>query len=360
MLWMRNVVYLAFGAFVLGLATWDAVAMAQEVAKQADKGPTLEELNASYIRQLRELDRRRIADLVALASRTSGPEADAAYATLFHLAIAGGFCPEAEPAAEHCLAAKSGGREPRTLANLVRVLARTEQGAHGQALAVVKGLFEAQGHAENAVNGDMALAVGEAYLQRLIREGRYDLAKEVCECACDQDDAPASLKEHFEARMDRLKLLGKDAPPISGVDVDGKAISLAGLKGKVVLVDFWATWCPPCVAEIPSLNALADRFHDRGFEVLGVNVDAMHEDVKDTKTALTAVRRFLVSQNITWSNLLSRTGADDLTKAYGVEDIPASFLIGRDGKVIALELSGNGLERSVSQALGSGSAGAGK
>ena len=308
MLSIRNVVYLAFCASVLGLVTWDAVAMAQGVAKQAGKGPTLEELNASYIRQLRELDRRRITDLVALTSRTNGPEADAAYATLFHLAIAGGFCSEAESAAERCLAAKGVGREPRTLATLVRVLAKADKGDHGQALAAVKGLFEAQGRADKEVNGDTALAVGEAYLQRLIRDGRYDLAQELCECACDEDDAPAALKEHFEARMDRLKLMGKDAPPISGADVDGKAVSLAGLKGKVVLVNFWATWCPPCVAEIPRLNALAEKFHDRGFEVMGINVDAMHEDVKDTKTAVTAVRRFLVSQNIPWTNLINRTG----------------------------------------------------
>jgi len=170
MLSSRNVVYLAFCASVLGLVPWDAVAMAQEVAKQAGKGPTLEELNASYNRQLRELDRRRIADLVALASRTDGRDADAAYATLFHLAIAGGFCSEAESAAERCLAAKGVGREPRTLATLVRVLAKAEKGDHGQALAVVKGLFEAQGRDEKAVNGNMALAVGEAYLQRLIRD----------------------------------------------------------------------------------------------------------------------------------------------------------------------------------------------
>jgi thiol-disulfide isomerase/thioredoxin len=357
MLWIRNVMYLLFCASVLGLVTWDAVAMAQGVAKQEGKGPTLEELNASYIRQLRELDRCRITDLVALTSRTNGPEADAACATLFHLAIAGGFCSEAESAAERCLAAKGVGREPRTLATLVRVLAKVEKGNHSQALTAVKGLFEAQGRDEKAVNGDMALAVGEAYLQRLIRDGRYDLARELCECACDEDDAPASLKEHFETRMERLRLLGKDAPPISGADVDGKAVSLSGLKGKVVMINFWATWCPPCVAEIPRLNALAEKFHDRGFEVLGINVDAMHQDVKDTKTALTAVRRFLVSENITWTNLLNRTGADDFTKAYGVEDIPANFLIGRDGKVIALELSGDGLERSVSQALGSGGAG---
>jgi len=360
MLWIRNAVYLALCPCVLGLVTWDAVAMAQEVAKQTGEGPTLDELNASYIRQLRELDRRRISDLVALTSRTNGPEADAAYATLFHLAIAGGFCSDAESAAERCLAAKGVGREPRTLATLVRVLAKAEKGDHGRGLAAIKGLFGKQGREDTGGNGDTALAVGEAYLQRLIHDGRYDLAQELCECACDEDDAPASLKEHFEARMNRLKLLGKQAPPITGADVDGKAVSLTGLRGKVVLIHFWATWCPPCVAEIPRLNALAEKFHDRGFEVMGINVDAMHEDVKDTKTAVTAVRRFLVSQNVAWTNLLNQTGADDHTKAYGVEDIPANFLIGRDGKVIALELSGDGLERSVSQALGSGAGGAGK
>ena len=84
---------------------------------------------------------------------------------------------------------------------------------------------------------------------------------------------------------------------------------------------------------------------------MGINVDAMHEDVKDPKTAVTAVRRFLVSENVAWTNVLNRTGANDLTTAYGVEDIPANFLIGRDGKIIALELSGDGLYRSVSQAL---------
>ena len=52
-------------------------------------------------------------------------------------------------------------------------------------------------------------------------------------------------------------------------------MSLADYKGKVVLVDFWATWCPPCVASIPALSALAQKYHDRGFSILGVNVDAM-------------------------------------------------------------------------------------
>ena len=77
------------------------------------------------------------------------------------------------------------------------------------------------------------------------------------------------VKSHFGARMARLNLVGKLAPPIAGPDVDGRPVSLADYKGKVVLVDFWATWCPPCVASIPALNTLAQKYHDQGFVIVG-------------------------------------------------------------------------------------------
>ena len=130
-----------------------------------------------------------------------------------------------------------------------------------------------------------ALAVGEALLQRLIHDGRYDIARKLCDVACEEE-APAAVKDHFEDRMARIDLVGKPAPPIAGTDVDGKPVSLAELKGKVVLIDFWASWCPPCVAAIPTLKALSQKYQDRGFVILGVNVDAMHEDVKEPDAAL--------------------------------------------------------------------------
>ncbi len=77
----------------------------------------------------------------------------------------------------------------------------------------------------------------------------------------------------------------------------------------------------------------------------------MHEDVKEMKKVLPTVRRFLVGHRIGWTNVLNSEGAADFAAAYGVEEIPANFLIGRDGKVIAVEQSGEALEKAVAEAL---------
>ena len=326
--------------------------------QEPERFKTLAALNESYHKQVRALESRRIADLADLAAKSSGPEANAAYQELFALAIARDLCIEAQPAASRYLASASSGRELHELAGLVQMLARADKNEHDQALADWKALFHTTGSAEpsSARSGaETALAVGEAYLQRLIRDGRYDLARKVCDLACEER-SPVILKEHFEDRMDRLQRLGKPAPPIVGNDIDGHPVSLADLKGKVVLVDFWATWCPPCVASIPSRNALAEKYRDRGFVILGVNVDPMHEDIKETKAASQVVRRFLVQHRVTWPSLLNGQGKGNFASAYGVEEIPANFLIDREGKIIAVEQNGANLERAVIAAL-NGSAG---
>jgi thiol-disulfide isomerase/thioredoxin len=337
-------------------------AAAQERATDRPSGrfAALDALEVSYRRQLHDLECRRMADLAALAEKAPGPEAAAAYRQLFGLAITRDLCREAQAAAGRCLASSSTSRDVRALAALVQVLARAEKGEHDQALDDWRALLRpSTGGKDAALDADLTLAVGEALLQRLIRDGRYDVARTVCRLACEEG-APSVLKDHFGDRMARLNLLGKPAPPIVATDVDSKAVSLADLKGRVVLVDFWATWCPPCVASIPALNELARKHHDRGFVILGVNVDAMHEDVKEMKVVMAAVRRFLVKHRAAWTNVLNGQGAADFAAAYGVEEIPANFLIGRDGKVVAVEQSGDALERAVVAALGDAPGGGAK
>ncbi|MHB1557537.1 MAG: TlpA family protein disulfide reductase [Isosphaeraceae bacterium] len=352
---IRVSLILAVGIYMLSLEI-AGPAGAQEAtpagAQASGRFATLDELDASYRRQRHELECRRIADLAALAGKVRGAESDAAYRQLFGLAITQGLCREAEAAATRCLATDSAGRDVRALAALVRVLARVDRGEHDQVLSDWKGLIQQSVRGPEAdLDVDLTLAVGESLLQRLIRDGRYEVARKVCRLACEPG-APPLIRGHFEGRFARLDRLGKPAPAIVATDVDGKPVSLAELKGRVVLVEFWATWCPPCVAAIPGLEELERRYHDRGLVILGINVDAMHEDVKDAKAAMSTVRRFLVRHRVTWTNVLNGEGAADFARAYGVEEIPANFLVGKNGQILAVEQSGEALERAVAGAIG--------
>ena len=256
--------------------------------------------------------------------------------------------------ARTCFASIPWAQDLRALATSVQVFARAEKGEYDQSLADLKALFKSPGCGPQAAaksDAATAFAVGEAYFQRLIRSGRYDVARKLCELAC-KDDALAALKGHFEARMARLDLLEKPAPAISGTDVDGQQVSLADLKGKVVLVEFREPWCSRCVATLTALNSLAQRYHPHGLVILGVNVDNRYPEVSDAKTALPAAGRFHLRPGVHWINLLDCQATRKVTTAYGVEENPAKFLIGRDGSIVAVELSGDALEPVIVRALG--------
>lgn len=334
------------------LALAPSAVSAQEPTTSSEKPATLERLEAAYQAQLREVDKRYIAELAKFAAQSAPADADAAYRTLFQFAIARACCSEAEHAAENCLASAKTGRAARGLATLVRILDRADRGEFERAVREWEAYLAKTPKAGDTPDDEMTLAVGEACLQRLIRAGRYDVAKKLCESSCDSDAAPSAIKNHFETRMSRLESVGKAAPSIEGTDIEGTNVSLAALKGRVVLIQFWATWCPPCVADMPELNALAEEYKGQGFTILGVNVDAMHEDVKDMKLVRSVVRRFLVERNASWPNVLNGRGAEDFAKAYGVEHVPANFLIGRDGKVVAIEQRGGDLEKAIVRTLG--------
>jgi thiol-disulfide isomerase/thioredoxin len=325
----------------------------QERTDATGKFESLETLNAYYQRHATELDRRRIADLEFLSKKLSGSDADAAYRVLFNLAIARELFREADPAARRYRERKGSPTDLRALASFVTIVAQSQRGEHRQSLEELKSFLEdhaGQSLARLPADRDPILTVGEAYLQRLILAGRYDVARQVCDLVREGNASPA-VKDHFAARMNRLNLLGKLAPNFGGQDVDGLPIRLANYRNQALLVEFWATWCPPCIAAMPSLNALQEKYRKQGFNVLGVNVDTEHENVRDPKSVLPAVRRFMVENRVIWPTLLNGDGESDFAKLYGVDHIPANFLIGRDGKIIGFELSGQALEKAVVKAL---------
>lgn len=132
---------------------------------------------------------------------------------------------------------------------------------------------------------------------------------------------------------------------IAGKSLDGGDIDIQKLKGKIVIVDFWATWCPPCRAKLPGLMKLYEQRHGQGLEVIGVSLD------KD----LDALGKFVEEQKIPWNNVVGEKDGDEmqfpLAAKYNIAGIPTLFLVGRDGKVIAHDPTDAELEQKLEELL---------
>ena len=126
------------------------------------------------------------------------------------------------------------------------------------------------------------------------------------------------------------------AAPLSGKTLDGKIASLSDYKGKVVLVDFWATWCDPCKYEIPELVKLQAKLGAKGFAILSVSMD---EDVAE-------VPPFAKAMKINYPIILN--GGERAPKGWVVPGLPTAYLIGRDGKVLQRKFGSKSLEQLAS------------
>ena len=132
--------------------------------------------------------------------------------------------------------------------------------------------------------------------------------------------------------------VGANAPAVAmpRLDDSGKNVSLAGMRGKVVYVDFWASWCVPCRISMPTLDRLFKENAARGFEVVGVNKDVRSDDAE----------RFL--KRVPVSFVLVADSSDNLAKAFDVKTMPSGYLIDRKGVVRHIH---GGFTRSTSDAL---------
>jgi thiol-disulfide isomerase/thioredoxin len=148
-----------------------------------------------------------------------------------------------------------------------------------------------------------------------------------------------TLSKFLQQQMKHLDKIGTEME-VAGMRMDGKDFDLKKLKGKVVLVDFWGTWCPPCVAEIPNMLKAYERFHAKGFEVIGVPQDKSDEIVMD----------FLKAKKAPWP-CINIEDSEKLIKMHNVNSYPTPILIGADGRIVSMRARGPQLERLLERLL---------
>jgi len=150
-------------------------------------------------------------------------------------------------------------------------------------------------------------------------------------------------QEAAEDKIQASLVTGTAFPNFSEKDVAGQPLSPAAYKGKVVLVDFWATWCMPCRIELPNVIATYQKYHDQGFEVIGVSLDS-------DKQALLA---FIKQNDMTWPQYFDgQVWNNKLAVKYGVQALPMTFLLDKNGKIIGKNLRGQELTDAVAAAVG--------
>ena len=136
--------------------------------------------------------------------------------------------------------------------------------------------------------------------------------------------------------------IGQRFPAFVERDLAGNPLALAAYRGRVTMIDFWATWCPPCRAEMPNVIATYQKYHAQGFEIIGVSLDQKRENVL----------AFAQAGGMAWAQYFDGLGwKNKLAVKYGVASIPATYLLDKRGVIIGKELRGQELGEAVASAL---------
>jgi len=208
---------------------------------------------------------------------------------------------------------------------------------------------------------DAIMADQKAYIAKFIKDNPSSFAclaaiqqlpyEEYTSCYTTLDDAltkayPTSqYVTMFHTDVVNLKrvAIGSPAPDFTLPDTDGKDFSLSSLKGKVVLIDFWASWCGPCRASLPGIVAIYNKYKDKNFAMLSVSLD------KDKDHWLAGIKQF----GLTWTNVSDLKYWDSkVVRLYGFDGIPFSVIVGADGNIVAKGLEVPAVDAKLESLLG--------
>ena len=185
----------------------------------------------------------------------------------------------------------------------------------------------------------------QPYYEERLKENPNDRTALSSLANIHQNLGNSDLAREYRVKTDpTLAWEGQVLPEFSPVvDLDGKPVSLADYRGKLVLLDFWATWCGPCIVEMPNVKEVYEQYHDQGFEIIGISLD----------TDEAALRKFMKENNLPWRQVFDGKGwKTPLAQQYGVRSIPAQFLIDQEGTVISVRARGKRLGDLIEAEIG--------
>lgn len=321
---MHHRIVLTFAAFLI---LPNATALADDPPQPAESVTGLLEAH----------DRSLVRDLTTyIEKHRDAEDLDQAYLSLFERAIEHDWFLESEATAKRYLRERPEGAVA-PMAQIVATMARAAAGQFEDALTNYRELMRGLTKDDQE---EFAANFAESLAESATRAGEFKVAREVYEILLTRFSNP-ELRIKVRDDLARLDMVGRPAPSLIVKNLKGETLRLSDLKGKYVLIDFWATWCAPCVAETPNLQKLYNAYHDKGFEIIGVSLDETLEPLND----------FLKTRKINWPQVHNMTCGSDLLATFDVSTIPATFLIGPDGTVVRLALRGDSLAKFLKASL---------
>ena len=141
-----------------------------------------------------------------------------------------------------------------------------------------------------------------------------------------------------QATTNKKLAVGDIAPDFTAPNPDGTALTMSKIKGKVTIIDFWASWCKPCRVENPTYVRLYEKYHNKGLEIISFSLDRENQKQRWVDA--------IAKDKLTWHNVSNlKFWNDPVAKLYNVSSIPAAFIIDEEGVIIAERLRGSALER---------------
>ena len=272
-----------------------------------------------------------------LRQNPKAEDRDQAYAALFNKAIEHDWFSEAEEQGRQYLNSDPEG-PVKALAQIILTMGRAQAGQFDEALKRFRELMQGIGQNEQE---EFAASFADNLATAAITAGEFGIAREVYTALLSRFSDSPNLRQKVQRDLKRLDKIGKPAPSFTSEDINGKAVRLDAYRGKYVLIDFWATWCAPCIGELPRLQAAYRTYHDAGFAIIGVSLD-------ESKTAVVDFAR---ARNLPWPQLHNASGSADLVEGFGVSSIPATYLIDPEGTVIRLDLRGKALDEALKRLI---------